>query len=84
MSRMNPFQTIAAKLYKDGKHAHLIDTPDWPALLPHVGDTLFAFIMLELSAQEGCAYLTDARYRMLSSAQQLLAIVEGFSRLEEH
>lgn len=79
MSRMTFFQITAAKLYKDGKYAHLIHAPDWPALLPSLGDTLFAFIMLELSAHEGCSTLASARRRLTSAAQQLLVIVEGFA-----
>lgn len=67
--RMNAWQKAVARTYADGDFANLIDDPQWRQQLPLLGDTLFSFIMIELSDREGCDSLKEAVDR-LSSARE--------------
>lgn len=51
---MNPWQAAVAKQYADGDFAHFATDPHWRANLEGCGDTLFSFLMIELSSQEDC------------------------------
>lgn len=61
---LNAFQRSCAAAYGEGDFAHVESLADASA----VQDTLFSFLMIELSSEEGCANLTDA-VRRLEMAQ---------------
>lgn len=84
MSHMNAFQNTAARAFKNGKYAHLIDVADWPSRLPQLGDTLFAFVMLELSNAEGCNSDSEAAYRMTAAARELQAVADDINSSAMH
>jgi hypothetical protein len=84
MATMNPFQRIAARAYDGGRFAHLLADADWPNQLPRLGDTLFAFIMVELSSGEGCKDVIDAVHRMMRAGQKLMAVVDALNRTGKH
>ncbi|WP_414463311.1 hypothetical protein [Hyphomicrobium sp. DY-1] len=81
MTSMNRYQMVAAMTYAGGKHAGLADNPDWPLELPTIGDTLFAFIMIELAAQEGCTSTAQAITRMRAAHRNLAAILDALAAL---
>ena len=60
MDKFNEFQETAKKVYCNGDYAHTrtLEGTD------EVGDTLFAFIMYELSTEEGCENLHEAVGRL--------------------
>lgn len=62
---MNIAQTIAAQAYENGELAHFVGTPE------QAGDTLFLFLMRELSDQEDCEDLAMAVSRVAAAIQQL-------------
>lgn len=47
---LNPFQRVCADVYGDGDFAHVQDLEQ----AREAGDTLFAFLMIELASSEGC------------------------------
>jgi len=68
---MTPQQIAAAHVYDDGEHAHIIHDPNWRLSLPGYGDTLFQFVMLELSASEDCDSDDVALQRMRHARSQI-------------
>ena len=75
---MSRFQKIACKASESGGSEFLIDLPDWPERLPNLGDTLFAFIMLELAESEDCS-LETAIKRMETAERQLRQVITGLA-----
>lgn len=49
MSKPNKFQAAVAKTYGGGDYAHLADSEAWHGEAQSCGDTLFLFLMIELS-----------------------------------
>lgn len=80
MTTMNPFQKLAARTYERGAFAYLIDLPNWYDHLPPLNDTLFAFVMVELSFSEGCNDTIEAAHRMMSAAKKLMSIVDALNK----
>jgi predicted RNA-binding Zn-ribbon protein involved in translation (DUF1610 family) len=62
----NMFQQIAASIYNDGDH--ICKTPDD---IDHCGDSLLAFIMRELSDNEGCDSFEEALSRIRIAMREL-------------
>lgn len=79
MSIMSRFQKIACNSYEGGEFAFLIDIPNWPEEIPNLGDTLFAFIMLELAEGEDSSDLATAIKRMGTAVTQLRQVITGLS-----
>ncbi len=51
---MNKFQQIICKTYGGGDYSHILKKPElWESEARKVGDTLFLFLMIELSDDEG-------------------------------
>lgn len=68
---MNEFQKMAAKVYGGGDYAHIkskAETID-------IGDTLFRFIMIELSDDEDCDELETAITRMRMARDDIEAVL---------
>ncbi len=78
---MNDYQAAVALRYGGGEFAHLIADAQWRQHLPECGDTLFAFLMLELSAEEGCASRHEALRRLRMAAVDLLSAVDAITQL---
>lgn len=70
---MNKFQKAVAQTYGDGDYSHLIDTEDWRSAIEDCGDTLFKFLMIELSDQEGCIDKGVATARLLTALSDVSA-----------
>ena len=73
-SKMNAFQRKACEVYGGGDYAHLVDDIDWKTSAIGCGDTLFQFILIELSDAEDCSDLATACERM-DSAQRDIGVV---------
>lgn len=84
---LNRFQAAAAKSYALGDYAYLID-PDHTVDLAvaiaanQFGDTLFNFLMIELSADEDCEDLDTAKRRVDSAIADLQAVRAALDDLE--
>jgi hypothetical protein len=57
---LNPFQKICAHTYGGGDFGHVADVEEARAM----GDTLFTFLMIELSTGEGCDSHAEACRRL--------------------
>ncbi len=64
---MNTWQRVVAQTYGDGIFAYVADLANWPAELPRCDDTLFAHLMVELSAEAKCTSLAEAIKRVKQS-----------------
>lgn len=69
---LNPWQTAVARVYGAGDYAHIQSVEE----AKDCGDTLFQFLMIELSTSEGCDTAEEARQR-ISNALFDLGIVEA-------
>lgn len=67
----NEFQKLAATVYGGGDYAWMASAKNWRKELSSCGDTLFAFIMIELSTKEGCETWDDARQRIDTAISDL-------------
>lgn len=68
---------IAAEAYSDGEFAHIAslgDEQEMKEASREVGDTLFSFLMVELSMREGCEGLEEAVKRIGTSLRELEAV----------
>lgn len=68
MTEFNPFQKSVAQNYCGGDFSHVSTTEE----AKEVGDTLFYFLIVELSTTEGCNNADDARQRLYNASQQVL------------
>lgn len=64
---LNPFQRACAAIYDGGEFAHVADIAE----AREVGDTLFAFLTIELSTSEGC-HTADEAVRRIGMAKHNL------------
>ena len=88
MYTLNKFQRLAARTYSNGElYPRKSSWPDYDAFkadyLDHQGDTLFRFIMIELSTSEGCYSALDAQSRMERAHTDLGGIVDEMLDLED-
>lgn len=72
MSKFNRAQRIVANVYGGGDFDHV-----QPDEIHDVGDTLFTFLMVELSDDEGCYNVGEARRRVRMAIDQLVEIEEA-------
>lgn len=61
---MNAWQKAVCETYGDGDYRHLKRSPRWREALDDVGDTLFRFLMIELSDAEDCEDTETALQRL--------------------
>ncbi len=61
---MSLWQQAVCRTYGEGDFASLADDPDWYSALDEIGDTLFRFLMVELSTAEDCADFDEAIARL--------------------
>jgi hypothetical protein len=77
---LNDWQKTVARIYGGGDYAHFADAGEiTDSELDLCGDTLFEFLMIELSDTEDCESLEEAIRRVRSARDQL---DETFGALE--
>lgn len=81
MSWMNAWQRAVCRNYGNGDYKHLIFSPRWLAQLDDVGDTLFTFLMIELSTAEDCEDAETALQRLQSARDDLDLAIRDVMRL---
>lgn len=85
---LNKFQAAAAQAYGHGDYAYLSD-PNYAVDLAvaiatnEFGDTLFNFVMIELSTIEDCADLETAKTRINHAIRDLQNVRVALDELEE-
>lgn len=79
MSKLNAYQRAVKATYANGEFAHVKSIDD----AHDVGDTLFAFLMVELSDREGCDSVEDAAQRLESAIKQLSEAHEAIDALSQ-
>lgn len=73
---LNPFQRACADLYGGGDFAHIQNVEE----ARDAGDTLFAFLMIELSSSEGCDGADEAVRRLDMAVADIQAVAEAVQR----
>jgi hypothetical protein len=69
---LNKWQKAVARTYGDGDYGHFAESGEIrDNELDQCGDTLFEFLMLELSDAEDCDSLEEAVRRVESACRQL-------------
>jgi hypothetical protein len=61
---MNPWQRAVCETYSGGDYRHFRKNPRWKQALEDCGDTLFHFLMVELSSAEDCHSPEEAMARL--------------------
>lgn len=79
--RPNRYQRAVAQTYADGMFLHLLEQGHWRSEVPNCGDTLFAFLMIELSCREDCTDLETALSRTARAAEDLQMAYESLRQL---
>src|SRR3546814_19350630 len=74
--KFNRAQRIVANIYGDGDFQHVR-----PGEIHDVGDTLFTFLMVELSDDEGCDDVEEAGRRVRMAIDGLVAVGEDRKRV---
>lgn len=72
--KMNEFMKAAARTYGGGDYAYLADQDEVTDDDIEVGDSLFRFVMLELSTEEDCDSLDTAIRRMTTGVRDLIDV----------
>lgn len=73
---LNPFQRACANVYGGGDFAHVSSVDDARA----TGDTLFLFLMVELSSNEGCTDGEEAGRRLEMAIADIQGVAEAVQR----
>ncbi len=68
---MNAWQKAVANNYCHGDFAHFRRDPNWRANLDGCGDSLFRFLMIELSTQEDCDSAEEAINRLENAREDI-------------
>ena len=80
--QLNDWQKAVARIYGDGDFAHFeIDGKICDADLDQCGDTLFVFLMPELSDAEDCDSTEEAIRRIESARRQLGAAIDALEEM---
>ena len=72
---LNKHQRIAADVYGAGDYAYVTSLRQAEGL--GVGDTLFKFVMRELSTEEDCDTTVEAIHRMQRAQANIQAVLDG-------
>lgn len=78
---MNAWQKAVCETYGGGDYRHLKRNPRWKEMLDDVGDTLFAFLMIELSDAEDCEDPETALQRLESARDDIDQAIDQVMRL---
>ncbi|HEX7855003.1 MAG TPA: hypothetical protein VF503_15040 [Sphingobium sp.] len=73
---LNPIQRICADTYAEGDFAHVETLDD----AREAGDTLFTFLMIELSSPEGCDSDEEAARRLEMAIDQIRGVADAVER----
>ncbi len=73
---LNKQQRIAAKAYGSGDFAHVISLNE----AGNVGDTLFLFVMREMSDEEDCESLDEGINRMRQAIDDLQVVLDALAK----
>ncbi|KAB2855859.1 MAG: hypothetical protein F9K41_07970 [Sphingopyxis terrae] len=77
---LNPFQLICAQTHGEGDFAHI----DSMEQARDVGDTLFAFLMIELSSSEGCESREEALRRLDMATADIGRVIDAIDLMPEY
>lgn len=80
MSDMNAFQRIAIGAYADGEFSHIEEH----SFGHNYGDTLFAFVLTELSEKEDCDSLEEAVNRMRRAVRELQEVADALDFAQQN
>lgn len=83
-SAMNAWQRAVCKTYGGGDFSHFVDDPDWRRNIRDCGDTLFAFLMIELADKEDCDDAETALQRLRSARDDIDTAIAAVSRFCRH
>lgn len=72
---MTPQQIAAANAYDGGEHSYIVTELNWRRDVHLCGDTLFQFLMAELSTPEGCDSDETALRRLRTAASQINQVI---------
>lgn len=73
----NTFQRALKDVYASGEFAHVTT----PQQVEGTGDSLFAFLMREVSTAEDCASKEDALRRLQTVLLDVTAAIDGVNRV---
>lgn len=73
---LNPFQRACADVYGGGDFAHVDNIEE----AGDAGDTLFAFLMIELASSEGCDSAEEAVRRLGMAVADIQGVAEAVQR----
>ncbi len=73
---LNPFQRACADVYGGGDFAHVQHVEE----AREAGDTLFAFLMIELASSEGCDGYDEAVRRLDMAIADIQGVAEAVQR----
>ncbi len=73
---LNPFQRACADVYGGGDFAHVQTVEE----AREAGDTLFAFLMIELASSEGCDRADEAVRRLDMAVADIQGVTEAVQR----
>jgi len=81
--KLNPYQAAAARVYGGGDFAYLADEGVSARDLANinVGDTLFRFVLIELSDSEGCEDMETAVRRIEIAIRDLSEVLNALRGL---
>lgn len=82
MSRfMNAWQKAVCETYSSGDYQHLHKNPRWKDAVEDLGDTLFRFLMIELSDSEDCENAETALQHLEAVRDDINLAIEQVMRL---
>ena len=84
MTAMNASQRVVCKAYGGGDFNHYADDPDWRHSIDQCGDTLFRFLMIELSDGEDCEDAETAVQRLIRARDDIEHAIDAIARLNQH
>jgi len=80
---LNTIQTEVAKSYAEGDFSEIITSDDWRHTLASCGDTLFSFLIIELSPGDDCENLETALARLQRAADDIETVFDHLEALAE-
>lgn len=81
MPKPNQAQQVACRAYANGDYSHLANDKDWREKIETCGDTLFKFLMIELSDDEDCADIEIAAGRIDRAIDELADVRVAIARV---
>jgi hypothetical protein len=83
---LNDYQKAVLRVYAEGDNAHLMDfegtKEEFDRELNDAGDTLFRFLMVELSDNEDCTDLDTAIQRVSTAIDDIEAVKDALEDME--